>query len=324
MRSLRRSVLAPVLTRLDRRIDQRASKLLREAAQDFASPTPDPPPRRLFVPPLDTTEVDEASPFMQYATCSAADFMHPEFARICDSLNVRLCFQRKLWEYVYVVHHLETAGFLKEGARGVVFGVGSEPLPAAFAALGCDVVVTDAPTDIADRGGWREHRHSAAVDALTNAGLCDPAELRKRVSHRFVDMNAIPDDLTGFDFCWSACCFEHLGSLQHGTDFVIESVERCLRPGGIAVHTTEFNLSSNDATLETPGLSIYRRQDLEELRDELRSRGHTVTELTIAPDASYLDQYVDLRPFSKDLHLKLELAGYATTSVGLVIRKSAS
>ena len=157
---------------------------------------------------------------------------------------------------------------------------------------------------------------------MTNDGICKPDEFRERVSHRFVDMNAIPDDLDGFDFCWSACCFEHLGSLQNGLDFVVDSVETCLRPGVLEVHTTEFNLSSNDATLERPNLSIYRRRDLDGLIEQLRSRGHWVDDLRIAPDASYLDQYVDLRPFSDELHLKLELGKFTTTSVGLLIRKA--
>ena len=248
--------------------------------------------------------------------------MHPEFARVCGEAGVRVRFLRKLWEYGFIVHHLEQEGVLVAGSRGVVFGVGAEPLPALFAARGCDVVATDAPLDVADQGGWREYRHADAVDALTNNDVCDPAVLRERVSHRLVDMTQIPDDLSGFDFCWSACCFEHLGSLQAGLDFVVDSVEKCLKPGGIAVHTTEFNLSSNSATFESPNLSIYRRQDLDELVALLRERGHQVDELEIAPDSSYLDQYVDVRPFSGELHLKLELAGYTTTSVGLVIRRA--
>jgi SAM-dependent methyltransferase len=273
------------------------------------------------VPPIETIEQGAEAPFMEYSTVTATDYTHPEFVRICGVLHVRLRFIRKLWEYVYIVHHLERAGVLGEGARGLVFGVGAEPLPAYFASLGCEVVATDAPIDVADRGGWTEQRHSDAVDAMTNSGICDEVEFRERVRHRFVDMNAIPDDLEGFDFCWSACCFEHLGSLQNGLDFVINSVEKCLRPGGVAVHTTEYNLSSNDETLELPNLAIYRRRDLEWLIDELRTRGYDVGDLRVAPDASYLDQYVDVRPFSDELHLKLELAKYTTTSVGLAVRK---
>ena len=45
-------------------------------------------------------------------------------------------------------------------------------------------------------------------------------------------------------------------------DFVINSM-RVLKPGGVAVHTTEFNLSSNDDTIEARDLCVYRRRDIE-------------------------------------------------------------
>ena len=52
-------------------------------------------------------------------------------------------------------------------------------------------------------------------------------------------MNHLPDDLRGFDFTWSSCALEHLGTLAAGADFVVAQMD-CLRPGGVAVHTTEF------------------------------------------------------------------------------------
>ena len=175
---------------------------------------------------------------MQYATCSAADFVHPKFAELCNAMGLPLAFRRKIWEFVYIAYHLDRLNVLTPGARGLVFGVGTEPLPAFFAALGCHIVATDAPDDVAEDGGWKEHRWSSRVEKLTNGGICDPKLFRERVSYRTVDMNSIPFDLGQFDFCWSACCLEHLGSLQHGLEFVEASVERCLRPGGIAIHTT--------------------------------------------------------------------------------------
>jgi SAM-dependent methyltransferase len=327
MNRLLKSALSPYLRRLDRRIDARVTAAVAALKRNEASPSRPAPQadrstRRLWVPPIESIASDPTAPFMQYSTCTAADYVHPEFARMCAALHVRLRFIRKLWEYAFIVHHLGQAGVLGEGSRGLVFGVGAEPLPAYFASLGCEIVATDAPVEVADRGGWTDKRHSDAVDAMTNNGICDADVFRERVHHRFVDMNAIPDDLEGFDFCWSACCFEHLGSLKHGLEFVVNSVEQCLRPGGIAVHTTEYNLSSDDETLELPNLAIYRKRDLEGLIDELRSRGHSIGDLRVAPDnASYLDQYVDVRPFSDELHLKLELGKFATTSAGLAIRR---
>ena len=86
-------------------------------------------------------------------------------------------------------------------------------------------------------------------------------------------MRNLPTHLLSFEFTWSSCALEHLGSLRAGLDFIVESM-RCLRPGGIAVHTTEFNLISNDETLEIDWLSIYRRRDIEKVAAELRAAGH--------------------------------------------------
>ena len=50
--------------------------------------------------------------------------------------------------------------------------------------------------------------------------------LTRRVSFRAVDMNTIAADLTDFDFCWSSCCFEHLGSIDHGLQFIHNTMRR--------------------------------------------------------------------------------------------------
>ena len=43
---------------------------------------------------------------------------------------------------------------------------------------------------------------------------------------------------------------------------------RFLRPGGIAIHTTEFNVSSNDNTVADGDTVIYRKRDIEDLARE--------------------------------------------------------
>ena len=46
---------------------------------------------------------------------------------------------------------------------------------------------------------------------------------------------AIDTDCHGqFDFVWSACAFEHLGSILNGLEFVVNSV-KCLKPGGVVL-----------------------------------------------------------------------------------------
>jgi hypothetical protein len=114
---------------------------------------------------------------------------------------------------------------------------------------------------------------------------------------------------------------EHLGSLQHGLDFVIAAM-KCLRPGGIAIHTTEFNVESDSDTIETGHSVIYRARDLVALRDALRAKGHEVEALDFDVGGTEGDRYVDEPPYGGKSHLKLRIGGFASTSFGLIVRKS--
>lgn len=262
-------------------------------------------------------------PFLPFSTCSAADFIHPRYAETCRILGHRLQFHRKLWEWIFIYHHLDRAGMLAEGKRGLGFGVGQERLPAVFASRGASVTATDAPAEIGESSGWTgSGQHSDNLAQLRYPDLVSDELFDANVSHRFVDMNAISDDLVGFDFVWSACAFEHLGSLEAGMQFVMNSVEKTLKPGGTAVHTTEFNLSSNDATIADGHTVLYRRRDLEELVARLREKGHEVAPFVVAPDSHFLDFYVDLPPYADEPSLKIKFGEFVTTSVGLVITKS--
>jgi len=94
-----------------------------------------------------------------------------------------------------------------------------------------------------------------------------------------------------------------------------------LKPGGVAVHTTEFNLSSNGHTIESGPTVLYRRCDMESLVQRLRDLGHDVQPFVIAPDSHFLDFHVDLPPYCDQPHLKLKFENYVTTSVGIVVKK---
>ncbi len=134
-------------------------------------------------------------------------------------------------------------------------------------------------------------------------------------------MNAVPADLDGqFDFCWSACALEHLGSIEAGLAFIERSVD-CLVPGGVAVHTTEFNCSSDDDTLDHASTVLFRKRDLLALAERLRGRGHRI-DLTFDLGDQPLDSHVDVAPYSADRHLKLQIERWVTTSFGLIVHKS--
>jgi hypothetical protein len=273
-----------------------------------------------FVPNFQIFDADPSRPFMAASTCIGSDFLHPEFFAICRALGITPIWHRKYWEWTYIVHKLEQAGMLRSGARGLVFGVGQERLPAYFASRGVTVVATDAPQEIGIKAGWASSaQHSSSLEQLRYRDIVSDQAFDSHVSHRFCDMTHIDADLRDFDFTWSSCCLEHLGSLEAGMQFIIDSIET-LRSGGVACHTTEFNLSSNDETLSSGPTVLYRKRDILELIERLRGAGHDVAPFFVAPDSHFLDFHVDLPPYAEP-HLKLRIAQYAVTSVGIFVRK---
>jgi hypothetical protein len=95
-----------------------------------------------------------------------------------------------------------------------------------------------------------------------------------------------------------------------------------LRPGGVAVHTTELNTSSDSDTVTEGRTVLYRARDLRALRDRLTASGHDVAPLDLSRGNDTLDRFVDLPPYEpSEPHLTLIFRGYSTTSTALIIRK---
>ena len=253
--------------------------------------------------------------------CKAKDFHAAWFRHWCDQLNEKPNFHRKQWEFVYVMQALWERGCITSGKRGLVFAVGTEPLPAMFASFGCAIVATDIFPEQGVEMGWdNANQLCFGLDSLNKRRLCDAEDFDRLVSYRPVDMNDIPDDLVDFDFNWSSCSFEHLGTLDKGFRF-LQNQLKTLKPGGWAVHTTEYNLSSNDETQEHNSTLLYRQRDIEYIIDALRSEGHFVEELDLSMGGLPEDFLVDVEPHQQRIHLKLQVDKYVVTSIGLIIRK---
>jgi SAM-dependent methyltransferase len=262
--------------------------------------------------------------------CTEAQLFSPPFLEWADRLRpawdlghsgVPVLMHRKVWEWLFIVQALHERGMLEPGRRGLGFGVGREPLTALFASLGAEIVASDLDVEAATAAGWVATEQHAQALADLNGGLCDPDQFAKLVEFRVVDMNDIPDDLVGFDFTWSACVIEHMGSIGHAQEFILEQM-RCLRPGGVAVHTTEFNASSDTRTVDWEPTVLLCRHHIEWLVRRLRSEGHSV-EVDYSTGTSEADLHVDEPPFT-NTHLKVRVGEHATTSFGLIIEKSAT
>lgn len=258
---------------------------------------------------------------MPSCLCTFGQLDSPTFRQWANAIGERWRAHRKLWELAYICETLSERGMLSSGKRGLGFAVGLERLPSLFAARGCEIVATDLPADDDRNKAWANTGQWApGLGALNQFGLCPNEQFHRNVTFRAVDMNDIPRDLQGFDFTWSTCSFEHCGSLELGLRF-LENQMTCLVPGGVAVHTTEFNLSSNDETVSEGSYVIYRLRDIEEVFCRLRDKGFGVQPLLLSVGEHEIDRYVDGPPYSGDRHLRLDLQGFAATSIGLIISK---
>lgn len=247
-----------------------------------------------------------------------------------SQLHVPVVFHRKLWEYAYVLQALWERGQLREGARGLGFGCGQEPLPSYLAACGVTVTVTDLSPEQSEGRGWASsNQYTATIEHAFKRHLVTRERFDANVTLAYVDMNAIPEGLSGFDFCWSICALEHLGSIRQGLDFVRNALST-LRPGGVAVHTTEFNFSNDTETLDNWATVLFQRQHFQALAAELTAAGHTVAPLDFHVGSKPLDKFIDLPPWDNELikewsgsaaHLKLAIDGFPSTCFGVIVTK---
>jgi 2-polyprenyl-3-methyl-5-hydroxy-6-metoxy-1,4-benzoquinol methylase len=281
-----------------------------------------PPAARFQNKPDNPPALPEGVVFDKSVVCRQEDMDTSYFTYWANKVGHPSRYHRKVWEFVFICQALYERGLLKEGMRGLGFGVGEEPLTAYFASQGCKILGTDMATDAAVQAGWTlTDQHAAGKEALRKPWLFDDKLFDANVEFRTCDMNAIPSDLTGYDFCWSACALEHLGSIEKGLAFIERSVD-CLRPGGFAIHTTEYNLSSYDDTLSEGVTVLFRLQDMEALYHRLAAKGHTMAPLDVDPGHGEMDRYLDVPPYLYAPHLKLMLSGYATTSFGIIVQKA--
>ena len=256
--------------------------------------------------------------------CQQSHFGFDEYKFWARQLKYRPTYGRKQWEFFFISQVLFEYGMLSSGKRGLVFGAGQEPLPALFASFGAEVVASDQDEHAAMESGWvQTGQHTRDLSMLNQRGICTEQMFRELVSFLPVDMNAIPASLDGrFDFCWSSCSLEHLGSLQHGLDF-IDNAMKTLKPGGVAVHTTEFNLSSNEDTIETGPVCLYRRRDIERLIDKMTDRGFVMPPIDWTLGEGFAEQVVDLPPYGRgEPHIRLRFSDYDVTSIGLIVEKA--
>jgi hypothetical protein len=126
-----------------------------------------------------------------------------------------------------------------------------------------------------------------------------------------------------------------LGSIARGLDFVENSL-KTLKPGGLAIHTTEYNYLATDHTISSGPTVLFLKKHFEILASRIKAAGHNFIGPTFDTGNGCLDNFVDLPPYaaaetvlkleqSREInnipHLKLSIHGYASTCYGILIKK---
>jgi len=232
-------------------------------------------------------------------------------------------FHGKQWQYHQVLRFARSRfakGFPSGKAQACGFGVGKEPIPAALASQGWNVLATDYLNGPGS-SAWRdtEQMLSNRLD-LNDRKICKAREFEDRVNFKSVDMSDLPSELHGrFDFIWSTCALGHIGGYRAGLEFILESA-KLLRPGGVAVHTTEVDLSEQGELFDTAGLSLYRRVDLARTLDLLQSAGLMVPTHGFSVGPGEFENIVDRPPYS-EMHLRIEVCGREVLPFAVVFER---
>jgi hypothetical protein len=247
-------------------------------------------------------------------------------------LYPRGAVDRKLWEWIFISQALSERGMFGSNKRGLGFAVGREPLPDFFASLKCNIMASDIALGKTSASWAASNQHAQRLENLYTGYFSTEDDFYKRVSFRSIDMNDIPNDELGYDFLWSSCALEHVGNMQLAEAFIYNAM-KCLKPGGVAVHTTEYNLSSNSDTVLSGPSVVFRTSDFERIAENLRKDGHEIS-LCFKLGDTAADEYVAIPPYNyggllrsmrgitPHLYLRLLIDGYIATSYGLIVKKN--
>lgn len=258
-----------------------------------------------------------------------------------NELQQPFTYSRKLWEWAYILQVLHMNGMINENKTGLGMGCGQEPLPCYLASKGCSIVASDQPPEGGSADTWAAGNQFAnSLKALYYPTFMETQRFEELVSLQYIDMNKLPEDLYGrFDFCWSSCVVEHLGSIAQGLHFLKESV-KLLKPGGVSIHTVECNYLNTPKTMDNYSSVLFKKDHFLSLESEIRAMGFEIEamdfDFSIGDDI--FDRYIDLNPYPFEKtagldidvsthypphvpHIKLWLGGVPSTSFGLIIKK---
>ncbi len=171
--------------------------------------------------------------------CRVADAANPLWRRGYDDLGFSPdpgVFHRKIWEFNHTLYGLRRLRRLAPGATALGIGCGHEELMYFLANRIQRVVATDLY-----EGTWIGGESDA--DVLAHPAKYAPFKYREdHLEVRRMDALALAVAGDTFDFAFCLSSIEHFGRLQDKLQ-ALQEMFRVLKPGGVAVLTTEVVLN---------------------------------------------------------------------------------
>jgi hypothetical protein len=232
---------------------------------------------------------------------------------------------RKLWEWAQILEVAKIADVLGPNKSALGFAVGQEPIPAILAKYGVKVLASDAPTE-KSKAWIPSGEHMNDLSDLLHPEIVPDEIASKNISILPIDMNYIPENLGTFDFIWSSCAMEHLGTPELGLEFLVNTLN-LLNPGGVSCHTTEIELEPREITADYGHCAVYQLKDINSFASRVRDLGYEISlNTSIAMDTAE-DRWISRLALvgsenTTDLaHLKLGIGESISTSFAIVVRK---
>jgi len=245
---------------------------------------------------------------------TASQFTDPAFLEIIGAMGLNPRPSRVQWEQAWIVSMLATAGLVAPGKRGLGIEPDRERIAALLASRGAETLAIGGDPGAAAEGGTRRMRlfypeivHLEDFDRLVGFTVFEPQALHTLTSD-------------AFDFCWSLGMPSRLRSIESTLAFIEASLVP-LRPGGLALHTLSFNLSSDTVTWELPDLVILRRQDIETLAGRLDAAGHRILAFNTHPGIDPADEKVTSE-VGRTLAHRQRHGVVVSAAFGLAVRKA--
>lgn len=258
---------------------------------------------------------------MNGAVCKKSDMDFWIDQKIYQYIGEKPTWHRKYWEIGFILYNLKILNLIQKNKKGLVFGCGIDPIIPALASQEVYVTATDQPLSTGLNSDW--NLTNQYCSGLESFKIYDPKIttwdiIKSQIEFKEIDMNNIKLPAYNYDFLWSSCSLEHLGSIENSINFILKSTET-LKPGGYAIHTTEYDWHDN-RQVDDPKNCIFNKNSFVTMSKKIKQLGHHLYPIDFSIGEQAEDRHIDAYPFELKTHLKLKVGIQHLTSIGFIIK----